>query len=386
MNLPVRSSTLDPLVALQQARRLCIPSAADVRGAVALLPKPTARASSRFAHRVTLQSPRVYEGPKWFLDVAPGLVRIRKKLTAEKVNIWDNDGVGDEERSTRGRVTGWSEKSRNRMMQTLESLDYHPMFESGEPAAMVTLTLPGEGDLWERLVPDAPTFKKMVNKFVTSYAMAWGEPLRGVWKMEFQKRGAPHLHILMVPPARDRRAGIRFVNAAGKREDHQLPFSNWAGAKWASIVGATGAARAMHQLIGVDISYSEVYRYSDPRRIGSYFAKHGSFTAKDYQNDMPEHWRAAIIAGESGGANYWGYWGLDKAIETVELQHRPSARRAAIVDGEPVMAHHDLPRDLPWSPDGESGHYVSSNWRGLRVRALGSGHVTDTAGSRRSVV
>jgi hypothetical protein len=351
VNLPVRTPTLDPLVALQQSRRLCIPSTADVRSAVALLPQPERRPLSRFGHRATLQSPRVYDGPKWFLDVAPGLVRIRKKLTAEKVSIWENDGVSDVETPTRGRVAGWSEKSRRRMMQTLESLDYHPMFESGEPAAMVTLTLPGEGDLWEQLVPDPPTFKKMVARFTIAYKDAWGEPLRGAWKMEFQKRGAPHLHILMVPPARHRRAGIRFVGPTGKREEHQLPFSNWASAKWSAIVGAEGAARADHQLRGVHVSFSEVYKYSDPRRIGSYFAKHGSFTAKDYQNEMPDHWRAAILAGESGGANFWGYWGLDKAIESVELQHRPAARRAAFVDGEPVMQRHDFRPATLWEPD-----------------------------------
>jgi hypothetical protein len=292
----------------------------------------------------------VYESPKWFLDVAPGLVRIRRKLMADKVSLRDNDGVPEVEAPTRGRVTGWSEKSRRRMMQTLESLDYHPMFESARPAAMVTLTLPGDG--WEQLVPDIPTFKRMVNKFVNAYRDAWGEQLRGTWKMEFQRRGAPHLHILMVPPARDARAAIRYVDAAGRRQTVQLPFSNWLSAKWAAIVGAEGTARALHQLAGTNVDFSEVYRYSDPRRIGSYFAKHGSFTAKDYQNDMPEHWRLAILAGDSGGGNFWGYWGLAKAVESVELAHRPAARRAAIVDGEPVMAH--LEERAPaylWEPD-----------------------------------
>jgi hypothetical protein len=340
VNLPVRSSTLDPLVALQQARRLCIPSTADVRSAVALLPRAAARPSSTFGHGVTLESPRVYEGPKWFLDVAPGLVRIRKKLTAEPFHFGDNDGVRDDDLPTRGRVAEWSEKSRRRMIQTLESLDYHPMFESGLPAAMVTLTLPGDG--WEQLVPDVPTFKKMVNKFVNGYRDSWGEPLRGVWKMEFQRRGAPHLHILMIPPARDRRAGIRFVGSDGKRQTHQLPFSNWLSAKWAAVVGAEGTARALHQLAGTNVDFSEVYRYSDPRRIGSYFAKHGSFTAKDYQNDMPDHWRAAILAGDSGGGNFWGYWGLEKAIESVELTTRSAAEYVA-------------PSYLPGSGDPDAG-------------------------------
>ncbi|GMA97195.1 hypothetical protein GCM10025881_40190 [Pseudolysinimonas kribbensis] len=353
---------LDLAPALREARMLCIPSRLDVRAAAALIPRPEPVGLSRFGHQVTNETPRRYERPAFFLDIAPGLVRVRKRLVAEKFGYGDDDGVDDSEDDapTRGRVTEWSERSRNRMTVTLESLDYEPMFsDPGRRAAMVTLTLPGVGDdgdpdYWESLVPDLPTFKKMVDRFVRAYAVTWGEHLRGVWKMEFQRRGAPHLHILMAPPARGERRSVRVRREGRGVTIPNQSFVKWAGYRWADIVGATGQARRDHEARGVDLSEREVERYADPRRIGTYFAKHGSFTAKDYQNDMPAHWRAKILAGESGGGNFWGYWGLEKAVETVELAPRRAgaARPAAVRAGELEPLRRRSPRGTerawPW--------------------------------------
>ncbi|HWH26004.1 MAG TPA: hypothetical protein VNT53_05100 [Pseudolysinimonas sp.] len=257
--------------------------------------------------------------------------------------------IEDNDAPTRGRVTEWSERSRLRMTQTLDSLDYGPMFEPGLPAAMVTLTLPGDG--WEQLVPDIPTFKKMVDRLNVAHRPAWGQPLRGTWKMEFQKRGAPHLHILMVPPA-----GLSRGRGALKGKK----YSNWLSLRWAQIVGAPEGSRMRkdHELAGVEVNFATVARYSDPRRIGAYFAKHGSFSAKDYQNEMPQHWQEAIRAGETGGGNFWGYWGLEKAVVTVEL--RGSMKRASFIDGEPLLHRHQQPKfDLDGSVYGNNRHYVS---------------------------
>ena len=63
-----------------------------------------------------------------------------------------------------------------------------------------------------RLLRHSPCFER-----------AWKRKLIGVWKREFQRRGAPHYHILMVPPHGT-------VNGLGFRE--------WLSQTWASIVGA----------------------------------------------------------------------------------------------------------------------------------------------------
>lgn len=351
MNLAVQSPILDPVAAYRERFAVSLPCRAEVVHAVSMLPPVTPRPLSSFGWRQTKQSVRAFEGPKWFLSVSPGIVAVRRKFSAERVHFGHTDGVDETETEgpKRGRITGWSEASRNRMNTTLNSLDYAPMFEGERRAAMVTLTLPGQG--WEQLVPDLASFKMLVSRFRDAYRYAWGEPLRGTWKMEFQRRGAPHLHILMCPPT---------GRSQGRGVTKDKSFSSWLGIRWSQIVGVTGGALFDHVMRGTHVDYQEVVGYSDPRRIGAYFAKHGSFSAKDYQNDPPEHWVRAIERGESGGARFWGYWGLEKAIVEAELRDRRAGamRRASFVDGEPVMHRHRRPS--PAALSGEFGDFAGS--------------------------
>jgi hypothetical protein len=195
------------------------------------------------------------------------------------------------------------------MCDGFRSLDYSPLFEEGDFPALVTFTAPGD---WEAVFPTPRSFKKKVNLLKKSYLETWGHKITGVWKMEFQERGAPHLHVLMTPPR---------GRAPGTGES----FRDWASKTWARLCNAQGAeAYANHVKRGVDISWQEGQRYSDPRRIAVYFDKHAGYHEKDYQNVMPQLWLDAIASGESG-ATYWGYWNLVKVQETIELARDPRA-------------------------------------------------------------
>ena len=305
------TAILDP-VAAYEARCSVVPiTRADVAAAVALIPRQARSGLGMpFGFQHPNQSSRRYERERWYLSVSPGTVRVHSRSMAPKVTLWDDESVTmTDERPTRGAISEWSQKSRARMFSVLPSLDYEPMFATGGVAAMVTLTLPGEG--WEQLVPDLATFKKRIDRFQALYARAWGNRPIAVWKMEFQRRGAPHLHLFMVPPT-------GFARGRGVKRD----FSNWLSVTWAKVIGAPEGsnARRNHELAGTGIDYREGARFSDPRRIAAYFSKHGAYSDKEYQNEMPEHWRRAILDGQSGGAHFWGYWQLEKAIETVELR------------------------------------------------------------------
>lgn len=305
----------DPLEAYaQRFRRPAVITRAQVAAAASLLPRQQRPGFLPFGHEFTRQSSRRYERERWYLSVSPGTVRVHSKQMAPKESLGDN---GQMEDGRAGKpITEWSSKSRAAMTSVLPSLDYSPMFASNGVAAMITLTLPGYGDdgdpdYWERLVPDLPTYKRMLNKFQLEYKRAWGSSPVAIWKMEFQRRGAPHLHLYMVPPtgyARGR--GVKRL------------FPNWLSLTWAKIVGAPpgSMARMNHELGGTAIDYREGARFSDPRRIAVYFSKHGAFNVKEYQNHMPAHWREAIQEGRSGGARFWGYWQLSKAVETIELR------------------------------------------------------------------
>jgi hypothetical protein len=274
---------------------------------------------------------------------------------------------------TRGEIKEWSAKSRARMALRLATLDYQPMFAGGGRAAMVTLTMPF---YWEPFAPDAVAFKAMVNRFRNRYKDSWGDrvdQMPGVWKMEFQDRRvwvvdpkAPHLHIVTVPPKGVREAplsiddGVHLLGCAddcAESHEHvvacpgcdvehdelrpvgvcgnchagahtgQFEFAEWLSRTWNYVVYRDGLQgpvpagvvgwddeRRKHQRAGTGVDYQEVENYSDPKRIGAYFAKHGSYFDKEYQNHAPELWKAAGAV----GARFWGYWVVRPLIVSKE--------------------------------------------------------------------
>lgn len=278
------------------------------------------------------------EGPVPMLEVAPGLVRLsardlnraEKRANKERdepvmpyVDGHDQEGDGGDE--PEGIIRGWSARSRARMVATMAELDLAPLlWAEGEPA-MVTLTYPGD---WETVAPDGPTTKAHLRTFFERYKRAWGEPWRGVWKLEFQRRGAPHYHLLMVPPSglasTQRRAEYEAKRALWESADRAtrgpsprwrsavgdgLGFRAWLSQTWADIVAHPDPEeRERHVLAGTGVDFTEGDRARDPKRAAVYFGKHGSFAAKDYQHKVPKLWEdSGLTVGR-----FWGYRELRK--------------------------------------------------------------------------
>lgn len=104
-------------------------------------------------------------------------------LTVKRTAKPKQESEEEQERAKRGKVAGFSQKSRMRLMRTLASVrrDNLPFF--------VTLTFPADYPAIERAKRDLDTFiKRLVRKFPSA---------AGVWKLEPQKRGAPHFHLLI---------------------------------------------------------------------------------------------------------------------------------------------------------------------------------------------
>lgn len=83
----------------------------------------------------------------------------------------------------RGAVCGFSKKSRKRLLELCARL--MPV----KKTVFITLTYPQE-------FPDAKTAKKHLRAFMERIRRRC-ETASGVWRLEFQKRGAPHFHILL---------------------------------------------------------------------------------------------------------------------------------------------------------------------------------------------
>lgn len=242
------------------------------------------------------------------------------------------------ETKKRGEITEWSRKSRKRMVDTLASLDYAPMFDSGDPVAMVTLTAGGCDaaalieDLkagrdhlcdhrcpWTAAFPNGRSWKDARDALIKRMEYHWGREFSLLWKVETQKRGAPHEHWYQAIPT-DTIPSSKMPSwwaAAWRTERRQEPpeqvtFMVWLSATWADIVGLKDPKEHRKLwLAGTAVDFAEGDRCSDPKRLGIYFAKHGSFSAKEYQNSVPKIW---ADAGEGNGVGrFWGYRRLKKA-------------------------------------------------------------------------
>lgn len=314
------------------------------------------------------------EGPWPTIEVAPGLVRLRRTDPAKRdrqMNTLRNRDRLERDQHTSlrefafreigpltqtqqehldagspgkiGVVTQWSQKSQVRMQATIRELDLHA-FLSGQTPAMTTLTVPGP---WGAIMPDAATASKIFHRFAVSYRKMWGTPC-WLWKREFQRRGAPHWHLWMIPPTLDRddqptdvifREWVRYAWAAAMglkkpvqhtadidltKEFVQCECREKAGPRmgarplWCASVGA-----------GTNVDFAEGVRASDPQRLATYFLKESAgSTGKQYQNSVPWAWCVGGMdysTGEQGPqprtrvprASVGRFWGRSAGLEKV---------------------------------------------------------------------
>lgn len=234
----------------------------------------------------------------------------------------DDDGsVANEGRGTKQQITEWSAKSRANMVKSLAMLDYIPMFETTGMPAMVTLTYPGcsaevvdddrksgrahrcdDRCSSRQVAPDGKTVKRHMRAFRERFRRTWGDP-HAVWKLEFQRRGVPHIHFFLAVPRE-------------KTSDGET-FNEWVSRSWTEILRISNAEeRAKHRAAGTGVDYSEGMKASDPQRLAVYFSKHGSANlggAKEYQNEVPKDFEDV--------GRFWGYWRLQKAVWTVDVEY-----------------------------------------------------------------
>ena len=168
-------------------------------------------------------------------------------------------------------VTCWSPKSRRLMSRRLRELDYSPLANTGLIPALCTTTLPGD---WQVVAPTGKRFKQLVHNFQMRWEREWGTRLTGIWKLEFQKRGAPHLHFMTTPPWR--------LSAEGER------FPQWFSRVWAEVVNHPDPVERMkHERVGTNVEYADALRMVDPQSVAAYFAGYGLSKDKEYQHRVP---------------------------------------------------------------------------------------------------
>lgn len=213
-------------------------------------------------------------------------------------------------------ITKFSDASRRALVHRFLRTDFEPMLAQGSLLAMVTLTYPGE---WESVAFSSTIVKKHLSAWRLRFGRAFGYSPAAVWKMEYQRRGAPHFHILMAIPESRSKKGI--------------PFPEWLSKSWANVVNHPDAEqKQLHTLAGTAIdTYSDKWTSFDRRKAAWYFAKHGAFKgSKEYQHIVPE-----IVMQNGGPGRFWGFWGLHE--HTIQV---PIAREHQIDVDRIIRRYH----------------------------------------------
>jgi hypothetical protein len=376
--------------------------------------RPSGAKAIELGHVVGWADREEVEGPRWRIEISPGSVRIgatdpvkrdralaranvaagvkeRQRLEREAFDpCWDGclrarcQGCRRYDLPPGAKIRSFSRSSRRGMTHRLATLDYAPLFVNFFGAqtvpAMVTVTYPGD---WVTVAPSNRVVRRHVEQLRKRWDRAYsdhGFPLVGVWKREFQERGAPHYHLLCVPPA-----------VSG--------FRQWLSETWADIVQAdscgarcweTGDGRVVkglaccergrHVVSGTGVDYREGARATDPRRLAIYFSKHGGYAAKEYQNDAPGEW-----VDRGGVGRFWGVWGLRPAVAVVGLAPDVALALARVLRGLERTRRYRLPvrvlRCTRPEADPSTGEQLHAHTRGcFRSSGIVVQHFKGSAG------
>ena len=169
-------------------------------------------------------------------------------------------GAKGNSNATRGVISGFSKKSRQRIMRTMSTVDQSKIV--GTPL-FLTLTYPA---IWNE---DPASWKRDFDTFVKRLSRRYPE-LVIIWRMEFQKRGAPHFHCLLLncSPAR-----IYW------QHKEMAPFIN---ASWYNAVGSNDPD---HFKAGINLQPVKSFK-----RLISYVSKYISKEeSEQIQSQYPEH-------------------------------------------------------------------------------------------------
>ena len=225
---------------------------------------------------------------EWWVRTAGAVLEVGTELHA----------TGPVGGGVRGEVRAWSSASRRRLFRALAAIPW-PLLG---PCLFVTLTYPSAFPTSGRVV------HHHLDRLHRSIERRWGKAC-GVWKLEFQRRGAPHFHLCLVSPVRC------VCGAYGQRQGSpkhrscgcQREFREWLSAEWFRIVGSGDVA---HLSAGTSVEWLGDHPAS---YLAGYVSGYGG-KGKGHQEVVPE---SALDVGRWGG-----FWALSPEWRAVRVTER----------------------------------------------------------------
>jgi hypothetical protein len=231
----------------------------------------------------------------------------------------------------------------------------------GRRPMMVTLTYPGA---WQLLVPNARVLAKHREALKERWRRWYGPPI-GVWVTEFQRRGAPHLHMYVGLPdevSEEEYRGLQLRTMRRRRAERDLgkyearrrekapegDFAMWLRTAWWEIVGSSQRA---HHGRGVDIATaffsSQAEAEANRARVSEYFWRE---SGKWAQKQPPEGF---------GSLAFYGRWGqkqgFDPVVDQAELDELAGLEMRRVLRRLQVGKIREEAQRTGWKPKRNAG-------------------------------
>ena len=224
-----------------------------------------------------------------YLAASTGTQFFRVEVESARVKFTFSDPVAESVSPSgkigglRGNIRELSEASRQRLANRAWALTA----EGYTPEVMVTLTAPAnwealyvateDGEVIEGgrvLKRQMEAFRKRLGRFLAAGGVAkWS----ALWFIEFQQRGAPHIHLMLF--------------GCSVSAELRKAMRGWCGRAWSSIVGNPEARElAKHRRAGTQVA----------RMRAPHFGYAVKYATKTEQKDVPHEFRDV--------GRFWGTW------------------------------------------------------------------------------
>lgn len=213
------------------------------------------------------------------LRVAPGLLQVKTSAASAVSSKRVPSG--------RSAVKGISRRSRNRFWTTMAKINWSSAIEAGETLALVTLTYPRS---WRVVCGSPKQLADQLDALVKRFERQTRAKFRAVWVREFQRRRAPHLHLVLIWPCSLR--------------------TTWLASAWYEVVGS-GDER--HLSRGIKVDLFESVDSEALRKVSIYLMKQAEGMASC--PFPPADW----VNPSGGVGRCWGKRGLKFCVSEVSV-------------------------------------------------------------------
>ncbi len=224
----------------------------------------------------------------------------------------------------RGEIMGFSDDSRRRLQIKLSQMDFRV------PTLLVTLTWHYDWGDWEDWKTSYRAWKKRLDR-------RWGWLVRGgVWRLEFQRRGAPHYHLLLFLTEKISVSLLRL-------------FREWVSRSWSDVLYR--GKDAAHLAAGTNVR--QTYN-TEPGRVGALMRYLCKYLAKvDSEDEMSRK-------GQKTG-RMWGTFGDVPSVTVATIEVDEAAYQQML---ERIRAYGEErgSRYLASMSDRQNGFLIFCDW------------------------